>query len=97
MKRASSPPDATFISGPARVPGLVSHPELDPVDALAGRAPRLGVVIRVEKRAFSSFSGLSSPFTALSRTAAALTRALLQTGGERGELRVRLLARTGAA
>ena len=67
MKRDSSPPDATFISGPGRVPGLVCDPELDPVDAGPDRAVSGRSSISVMKRARSSFSGGSSAFTAASR------------------------------
>ena len=64
MKRDSSPPDATFISGPGRVPGLVcaqNSTRSNPAGIAAAPRPS---AISVMKRARSSFSGGSSACTA---------------------------------
>ena len=74
-KRASSPPDATFISGPGRVPGLVCT-QNSTRSMPFGPAAAASLSIWVENCARSSLSGLSSPFTALSRLPAALARNL---------------------
>ena len=42
-KRDSSPPEATFISGPGLVPGIGLHPELDAVEALRARRGLVGL------------------------------------------------------
>ena len=58
MNRASSPPEATFINGPGRVPGLVCT-QNSTRSIPSGPGEEGSLVICVEKRAFSSFSGLS--------------------------------------
>ncbi len=73
-KRASSPPEATFISGPGRVPGLVCT-QNSTRSMPFGPAASASLTISVEKRARSSLSGLSSALTALSSAVAALSRA----------------------
>ena len=56
MNRASSPPDATFISGPGRVPGLVSTQ--NSTRSNPSGPPACGSLsTRVVKRARSSFRG----------------------------------------
>ena len=73
-KRASSPPEATFISGPGRVPGLVCT-QNSTRSMPCGPAAAASLSIWVENFARSSLSGLSSPLTALSSAAAAFARA----------------------
>src|ERR1700742_648764 len=74
-KRDSSPPEATFIKGPGRVPGLVCT-QNSTRSMPFGPAAAAALVIAVENVARSSLSGLSSPFTALSSAGPAFTRAL---------------------
>src|SRR5438552_2788746 len=70
-KRASSPPEATFISGPGRVPGLVCTQ--NSIRSMPCGPPSSGwVAISVKNFARSSLSGLSSSLTARSRLAAAV-------------------------
>ena len=73
-KRASSPPEATFISGPGRVPGLVCT-QNSTRSMPCGPAAAASLSIWVENLARSSLSGLSSPLTALSSAPAALAAA----------------------
>ena len=73
-KRASSPPEATLISGPGRVPGLVCTQNSTRSMPL-GPAEAASLSISVENRARSSLSGFSSAFTALSSFCAPLRRA----------------------
>ena len=70
-KRASSPPEATFISGPGRVPGLVCT-QNSTRSMPFGPAAAASLSIWVENCARSSLSGLSSPLTALSSAACGL-------------------------
>ncbi len=72
MNRASSPPDAIFISGPGRVPGLVATQK---PTASVPSGPAVSGSTWVVKRARSSFSGASSALTARSSAAAAVLRA----------------------
>ena len=77
-KRASSPPDATFISGPGRVPGLVCTQ--NSTRSMPSGPPAAGSVSSwVEDFARSSLSGFSSALTALSSADTALPRALDRT------------------
>ncbi len=75
MKRASSPPEATFISGPGRSAGIGADPELHAVDAFGhrrvggrgdrGREPRLLELERLElgvHRLVEGFRDLPAPF-----------------------------------
>ena len=71
MKRASSPPDAIFISGPGRVPGLVATQKLT---ASIPSGPGDSGSTCVVNRARSSLSGASSALTAVSSAAAACRR-----------------------
>ena len=73
-KRASSPPEAIFISGPGFVPGLVCT-QNSTRSMPFGPAAAASLTISVENFARSSLSGLSSALTALSSAAAALARA----------------------
>ena len=68
------------------------HPELDAIHSLGPRRGRLALIC-VEKRAFSSFSGGSSPFTALSSCGAAFRAPCSKRAGSRCEFCVRLLRR----
>ena len=79
-KRASSPPEATFISGPGRVPGLVCTQNSTRSMPL-GPAAAASLTISVENFARSSLSGLSSPLTALSSAVAAFGARLGQRVG----------------
>ena len=72
MKRASSPPEATFIIGPGLRAGIGLHPELGAVDAV--RAGHRWLRASVENFARSSLSGSSSALTALSSFSAAFLR-----------------------
>ena len=74
-KRASSPPEATFISGPGRVPGLV-RTQNSTRSMPCGPPASASLSIAVEKRARSSFRGLSSRLTAASSFSAARLRAV---------------------
>ena len=88
-KRASSPPEATFISGPGRVPGLVCT-QNSTRSMPCGPAAAASLAICVENLARSSLSGLSSALTALSSFSAALRRAADSAGGGGGEAPVGL-------
>ena len=81
-KRASSPPEATFISGPGLVPGLVCT-QNSTRSMPFGPGAAASVSISVENFARSSFSGLSSPLTALSSAVADLARAVERLVGGR--------------
>ena len=70
----NSPPDATFIKGPGRVPGFVCTQNSTRSKPF-GPADAESLSICVENLARSSLSGLSSPLTALSRAPAAFPRA----------------------
>ena len=72
--RASSPPEATFISGPGREPGLVSTMNSTRSNP-SGETSLSSLAISAANRARSSFSGGSSAFTARPRSSAALRRA----------------------
>ncbi len=78
MKRASSPPEATFIMGPGSVPGLVATQKATRSMPLGPPSARSTVSIWVTKRAFSSLSGASSAATSSSNRLAAFARALLK-------------------
>ncbi len=76
MKRASSPPEATFISGDNGVPGFAATTNSTRSTPCGPGFPA-SLVICVSKRAFSSLSGGSSASTALSRFFATFLRAAL--------------------
>ena len=81
-KRASSPPEATFISGPGRVPGLVCT-QNSTRSMPFGPAAAASLTISVENFARSSLSGLSSPLTALSSAVGGLQAGFRQRVGRR--------------
>ena len=72
--RASSPPEATFISGPGRVPGLVCT-QNSTRSKPCGPGEAESESICVENFARSSFSGASSALTALLSFSADFARA----------------------
>jgi hypothetical protein len=75
MKRASSPPEATFIRGASGVPGLAAT--MNSMRSMPwGPGFPASVSMAVSKRARSSFRGGSSAITALSSAFAVLRRLL---------------------
>ena len=92
-KRASSPPEATFISGPGRVPGLVRTQ--NSTRSMPCGPPASGsLAISVENVARSSLSGLSSALTALSSFSRRLAPRRRERGGG-GAVALPRLARGG--
>ena len=88
MKRASSPPEATFIIGPGRVPGLVcTQNSTRSVPSGPRLRPRLSIWVE-ESRMFE-LQRRSSAFTAWSSRVAAFGRRLRQIAPRRRDNSIR--------